>query len=105
LSSELKALRRQLHQTIGKVGDDYGRRKQFNTAIAAVMELLNTCSRIVDDSAAARSVRQETLEAVTLLLSPIVPHLCEALYAALRPGETATWPSLSEGRCERPATR
>ncbi len=89
LSSELKALRRQLHQTIGKVGDDYGRRKQFNTAIAAVMELLNTCSRIVDDSAAARSVRQETLEAVTLLLSPIVPHLCEALYAALRPGETA----------------
>ena len=90
LSVELKALRRQLHQTIAKVADDYGRRKQFNTAIAAVMELLNAYGRIVDDSAAARAVRQETLEAVTLMLNPIVPHICEALYAALRPGHTAT---------------
>jgi leucyl-tRNA synthetase len=90
LSVELKALRRQLHQTIAKVADDYGRRKQFNTAIAAVMELLNAYGRIVDDSAAFRAVRQETLEAVTLMLNPIVPHICEALYAALRPGHTAT---------------
>ncbi|MCU0812535.1 MAG: class I tRNA ligase family protein, partial [Thiobacillaceae bacterium] len=89
LSAELKALRRQLHQTIAKVADDYGRRKQFNTAIAAVMELLNAYGRIVDDSAAAHAVRQETLEAVTLMLNPIVPHVCEALYAALRPGHTA----------------
>ncbi|HOG02569.1 MAG TPA: class I tRNA ligase family protein, partial [Accumulibacter sp.] len=90
LSGELKALRRQLHQTIGKVADDYGRRKQFNTAIAAVMELLNAYGRIADDSPAARAVRQEALEAVTLMLSPIVPHVCEALYAALRPGHTAS---------------
>jgi leucyl-tRNA synthetase len=90
LSGELKALRRQLHQTIGKVADDYGRRKQFNTAIAAVMELLNAYARIADDSPAARVVRQEALEAVTLMLSPIVPHVCEALYAALRPGHTAS---------------
>ena len=89
LSGELKALRRQLHQTIGKVADDYGRRKQFNTAIAAVMELLNACGRISDGSAAARAVRQETLEAATLMLNPIVPHVCEALYAALRPGQSA----------------
>jgi leucyl-tRNA synthetase len=79
-----------LHQTIGKVADDYGRRKQFNTAIAAVMELLNAYGRIADDSAAVRAVRQETLEAVTLMLNPIVPHVCEALYAALRPGHTAS---------------
>jgi leucyl-tRNA synthetase len=46
MSAELKALRRQLHQTIGKVADDYGRRKQFNTAIAAVMELLNGYNRV-----------------------------------------------------------
>ncbi len=86
LSAELRGLRRQLHQTIGKVADDYGRRKQFNTAIAAVMELLNAYGRITDDSAAAHAVRQETLEAVTLMLNPIVPHVCAALYAALRPG-------------------
>jgi len=89
LSGELKSLRRQLHQTIGKVADDYGRRKQFNTAIAAVMELLNACSRISDDSPAAHAVRQETLEAATLMLNPIVPHICEALYVALRPGQSA----------------
>ncbi|MCP5247649.1 MAG: leucine--tRNA ligase [Candidatus Accumulibacter sp.] len=90
LSPELKALRRQLHQTIGKVADDYGRRKQFNTAIAAVMELLNAYGRVAGDSATIRAVRQETLEAVTLMLWPIVPHLCEALYAALRPGFAAS---------------
>ncbi|MCM8613272.1 leucine--tRNA ligase [Accumulibacter sp.] len=90
LTGELKALRRQLHQTIAKVADDYGRRKQFNTAIAAVMELLNACSRINDDSPAARAVRQETLEAATLMLSPIVPHVCEALHASLRPGQSAS---------------
>jgi leucyl-tRNA synthetase len=86
LSAALKELRRHLHQTIVKVADDYGRRKQFNTAIAAVMELLNAYTRIDDRSAAARAVRQEVLEAVTLLLNPIVPHVCEALHAALRPG-------------------
>ncbi|MCM8596700.1 leucine--tRNA ligase [Accumulibacter sp.] len=90
LSGELKALRRQLHQTIGKVADDYGRRKQFNTAIAAVMELLNVYARVGDESPAARAVRQETLEAVTLMLAPIVPHICEALHSALRPGQTAS---------------
>jgi len=89
LSAELKTFRRQLHQTIGKVTDDYGRRKQFNTAIAAVMELLNAYGKIADDSATARAVRQETLEAVALLLYPIVPHVCEALYAELKPGQTA----------------
>jgi leucyl-tRNA synthetase len=104
LTGELKALRRQLHQTIGKVADDYGRRKQFNTAIAAVMELLNACSRISDDSQAARAVRQETLEAVTLMLSPIVPHVCEALYASLRPGQSASeqsFPQADAGALEQ----
>ena len=89
LSSELKAFRRQLHQTIGKVADDYGRRKQFNTAIAAVMELLNAYAKLGEASPQARAVRQEALEAVSLLLYPIVPHICEALYAELKPGQTA----------------
>ena len=89
LSDELKTFRRQLHQTIGKVADDYGRRKQFNTAIAAVMELLNAYGKLPADSASARAVRQEALEAVALLLYPIVPHVCEALYAELTPGQAA----------------
>ncbi|MFZ2853863.1 MAG: class I tRNA ligase family protein, partial [Rhodocyclaceae bacterium] len=89
LSAELKTFRRQLHQTTAKVADDYGRRKQFNTAIAAVMELLNAYAKIADDSPAARAVRQEALETATLLLYPIVPHICEALYAVLKPGHDA----------------
>jgi len=88
LPAELKAFRRQLHQTIGKVTDDYGRRQQFNTAIAAVMELLNAYAKLTDTSEAARQVRQEALEAVALLLFPIVPHICEALFSALKPGQT-----------------
>ncbi|EXI86041.1 MAG: Leucine--tRNA ligase [Candidatus Accumulibacter regalis] len=90
IPAQLKALRRQLHQTIGKVADDYGRRKQFNTAIAAVMELLNAYNRVAGDSAAVRALRQETLEAAVLMLNPIVPHVCEALFTALRPGCTAS---------------
>ncbi|MDX9707086.1 MAG: leucine--tRNA ligase [Azospira sp.] len=88
LAGTLKDFRRQLHQTIAKVSDDYGRRKQFNTAIAAVMELLNAYAKLPAD-AAARAIRQEALEAVTLMLFPIVPHISHALYAALRPGEDA----------------
>jgi len=89
LPAALKALRRQLHQTIAKVSDDYGRRLQYNTAIAAVMELLNACGKVGGEEAAVRALRQEVLEAVTLILNPIVPHICEALYGALRPGQRA----------------
>ena len=85
LPAALKDFRRQLHQTIGKVADDYGRRKQFNTAIAAVMELLNAFAKLPDD-ATARAVKQEALEAAVLMLFPIVPHVCQALYAELHPG-------------------
>ena len=96
LNTELKTLRRQLHQTIEKITDDYGRRQTFNTAIAAVMELVNAYGKVEGDDAVTRSVRQEVLENVTLLLSPIVPHICQALWAELRKNsviEDATWPS------------
>jgi leucyl-tRNA synthetase len=99
LSSELKILRRQLHQTIEKISDDYGRRHSFNTAIAAVMELMNAYSRVEGNDATTRSVRQEVLENVTLLLSPIVPHICQALWAELRQDgviEDAAWPSADQ---------
>jgi leucyl-tRNA synthetase len=96
LAKPLKDLRFKLHRTIEKVGDDYGRRLQFNTAIAAVMELLNAHTETVTgerageggsvESPAARAVAQEVLEGAVLLLSPVVPHICTALWAELRPG-------------------
>jgi leucyl-tRNA synthetase len=86
LSASAKTLRRQLHQTIQKVDDDIGRRRTFNTAIAANMELLNALGKFDDHSTTGRAVAQETLEAIALMLCPIVPHACQALWAALRPG-------------------
>jgi len=85
LPADLKTLRRQLHQTIEKVTDDYGRRHTFNTAIASVMELMNALAKLEGTDDVSRSVRQEILEAATLLLSPIVPHICESLWSELRP--------------------
>jgi leucyl-tRNA synthetase len=83
LTPELKNLRLQLHQTIEKVGDDYGRRHSFNTAISSVMELMNALAKIESTDDTTRSVRQEVLQNVALLLSPIVPHICQALWAEL----------------------
>ncbi|MFZ2300920.1 MAG: leucine--tRNA ligase [Gallionella sp.] len=86
LSASAKALRLQLHQTIAKVDDDMGRRKTFNTAIAANMELLNALAKFDEQTPVARSVAQEVLEGIALMLNPIVPHLCQTLWAELRPG-------------------
>jgi leucyl-tRNA synthetase len=97
LSSELKSLRLKLHRAIEKVGDDYGRRWQFNTAIAAVRELLNLYETLQDRSPVARAVAQEVLEDAVLLLSPIVPHIATALWKELRPGTRLLdqpWPAV-----------
>ncbi len=83
LSSAQRELRRQVHQTLGKVGDDIGRRRTFNTAIAAVMELLNALSRFQDETPQGRALMQEALELVVLMLSPFVPHATHALWLAL----------------------
>jgi leucyl-tRNA synthetase len=88
LGAEQKALRRKTHETIAKVGDDYGKRHGFNTAIAAVMELSNALSRFDDASDQGRAVRQEALEAAVLLLNPITPHSSHALWQLLGHGET-----------------
>ncbi|MTI75249.1 MAG: leucine--tRNA ligase [Stenotrophomonas sp.] len=88
LDAGQKALRRKTHETIGKVGDDYGRRHAFNTAIAAVMELLNVLAKFDDASDQGRAVRQEALQAAVLLLNPITPHACHAMWQALGHGET-----------------
>ena len=95
LNVELKTLRLQLHQTIDKVADDYGRRHSFNTAISSVMELMNALAKMECTQTLSRQVRQEVLQNVALLLSPIVPHVCQALWAELCPGShilDASWP-------------
>ena len=97
LSKELSELRFKLHKTIEKVADDYGRRLQFNTAIAAVRELLNLYADLQDRSPAARAVAQEVLEDAVLLLAPIVPHIATALWRELRPGARLLdqpWPAV-----------
>lgn len=86
LTQELKALRLQLHQTIAKVSDDLERRHTFNTAIAAVMELMNGLAKIQDADLAGRHLMQEALENIVLLLSPVVPHICHELWHELKPG-------------------
>jgi leucyl-tRNA synthetase len=83
LTTEQRNLRRVTHQTLAKVTDDYGRRRVFNTAIAAVMELMNAVAKFDDRGAAGRAVVQEALEIAVIMLSPIVPHVCHALWREL----------------------
>ncbi|MCZ6686436.1 MAG: leucine--tRNA ligase [Gammaproteobacteria bacterium] len=99
LNAGQKELRRRTHDTIAKVGDDIGRRFTFNTAIAAVMELLNHVSKSTDHSVQGRAVIQEALEAACLLLSPIVPHVCHRLWHELGHAQAVVdvrWPVVDE---------
>ena len=103
LDDNQQALRRKTHQTIGKIGDDIGRRNSFNTAVAAAMELLNAVNRFEDTSAQGRAVTHEALEAVVLMLSPMTPHICHALWQEL--GHTTPlidqrWPDVDESALE-----
>ncbi len=83
LNAAQKTMRRHLHEAIQKVGDDYGRRYSFNTAIAALMELLNHVSKFDDVSEQGRAVRHETLQAMVLLLNPVTPHISHHLWQVL----------------------
>ncbi len=98
LDAGQKTLRRQLHETIQKVSDDFGRRHAFNTAIAALMELLNALGKFNDQSEQGRAVRHEALEAMVLLLNPVVPHISHALWQVLGHAETVledqSWPKV-----------
>ena len=78
-----RAIRRQAHQTLAKVTDDIGRRRTFNTGIAAVMELLNALGKFTTVSPEDVRVRQEALEIAVTGLSPIIPHVTHALWHAL----------------------
>jgi leucyl-tRNA synthetase len=83
LNEEQRAIRRQAHQTLAKVTDDIGRRRTFNTAIAAVMELLNALGKYPRSTPQDRSVVQEALDIAVLALSPIIPHATHVLWREL----------------------
>ncbi|WP_163575990.1 leucine--tRNA ligase [Halomonas faecis] len=108
LTAAQRELRRKTHETIKKASDDIGRRTTFNTAIAAVMELTNALGRFPneseDTSPQSLAVAREAIEACVLLLAPITPHACHALWQALgheEPVIDATWPSVDESALAR----
>ncbi|HKV98025.1 MAG TPA: leucine--tRNA ligase [Gammaproteobacteria bacterium] len=104
LNAAQRELRRQVHETTAKVGDDVGRRYTFNTAVAAVMELLNAVTRDADASAGGRAVRQEAFESIVLLLAPFAPHVCEALWQELGHAQSimrVSWPQVDNAALVR----
>jgi len=104
LDGTQRALRRQVHETLAKVTVDIGRRRTFNTAIAAVMELMNSLGRFEDRSAQGRAVVQEGLETAVLVLSPVVPHACHVLWRELGHATAvvdARWPAVDPQALQR----
>jgi len=105
LNSAQKKLRRELHKAIAKVTDDIGRRNTFNTAIAAIMELMNHLSKAPMTTTEDKAVMLESLRAVVLMLTPITPHMCHYLWKELAQTigsdsnvsvENAQWPTVDE---------
>jgi leucyl-tRNA synthetase len=102
LNSNQKTLRRELHKTIKKVTDDIGRRNTFNTAIAAIMELMNHLTKAKMASVEDKAVMNEAVQAVVLMLTPIVPHLSHHLWSIVgnspadQTVEEAPWPVVDE---------
>ena len=99
LEKNQQALRRKLHQTIAKIADDYGRRFTFNTAIAAMMELVNDLSKLPVGHSQTAAVEREVLQSITIMLSPIAPHFCHELWFALGNAGAvidAAWPDVDE---------
>ncbi len=106
LAGPARELRRRLHETIAKVGDDMGRRQTFNTAIAAVMEFCNELQRFVPAQGTERALMQEAWEAVVRLIAPVTPHIAETLWRDLGGADSvfkAGWPAVDETALERAA--
>jgi leucyl-tRNA synthetase len=104
LSASQKACRHKIHSTIKKVSDDIGRRYTFNTAIAANMELLNELSAFEAESDVDHAIVREGIEAIVLMLAPIVPHICSELWTGLghtSPVEDQSWPKADAQALER----
>ncbi|MEK2609899.1 leucine--tRNA ligase [Pseudomonas shirazensis] len=94
-----KAIRRAIHVAIKQASTDVGLHHKFNTAIAQVMTVMNVLEKAPTATAQDRALLQEGLEAVTLLLAPITPHISHSLWQHLGHSEAvidATWPSVDE---------
>ncbi|KUJ00225.1 leucine--tRNA ligase [Vibrio sp. MEBiC08052] len=98
LNNEQKALRREVHKTIAKVTDDIERRQTFNTAIAAIMELMNKLGKAPQENPQDRAILDEALKAIVVMLSPITPHICFEMWQALGGSDLdhAPWPAYDE---------
>jgi leucyl-tRNA synthetase len=99
LDKEDKAARRKIHETIAKVTTDMGQRQTYNTAIAAIMELLNTLNKLGKNNEQSRAVAREGVEAIVLMLSPITPHISNELWVAFGHTDSvldAQWPEVDE---------
>ncbi|MDH1488300.1 leucine--tRNA ligase [Acinetobacter johnsonii] len=81
LSTAAQDLRRKTHETIQKVGDDIERRHAFNTAIAALMELLNANNKFEAQDDNDVAVARESITTLLTLLAPFAPHLSQTLLA------------------------
>ena len=104
LDGPARELRCRIHETIAKVGDDVGRRYKFNTACAACRELVNDVIAFDASTGARRSVVREALEAVVLMLAPVIPHVCHTLWQTLGhrdPVIDAEWPAADEAATSR----
>lgn len=103
LTDAQKDLRRVVHETINKASDDYGRRLTFNTAIAAVMALMNEVNRFEDSSKQGRAVAHEALRAAVLIMSPVTPHISELLWQKLAHTslDEARWPAIDEAALKK----
>ena len=96
LSDEERSLRRAVHKTLKKVTEDIDERFHFNTAIAAVMELMNTLQGARLNTPQAAAVMKEALELVVVMLAPFVPHITEELWQLLghtTPLSATAWPA------------
>ena len=99
LNDEQKSVRQKTHLALQKVGDDFGRRHSFNTAIATMMELNNSIARFEDTSNQGMAIKQEAIEIMVKCLSPVMPHVCHHLWFLLGGSAAAVdsnWPVVDQ---------
>ena len=99
LTAAEKTLRRKTHETIEGITLDFGERKTFNTAIAKTMELLNAVNQFTGAGAQSSAVVGEALQAIVVMLSPIVPHISQRLWQELGQDGLiidAAWPTVDQ---------